>query len=291
MRDILNWALALRLRIALLSVVLTLLPFAAPLASALLVLCVLAQSPRLAIQSAVIAGGMLAILAIVSGGQAWWVPVILIGWMLVIGMAALIRRFGSLNLALQLASLLAILSVIVWSLLVRDPGSVYESLAMDLLQPLVSQGDLQANPALVRQYAEIMPGVLVLSMLATLVVILAIGGYWHGLLTGQRKFAAEFRQYRLGRVAGLIAAAGLLAGFLLGGPGAANLAIVATAVLVAQGLAVAHALVKESGLGLMPLMVLYIAMVLAGTLAIPLVLAAGLVDNWLDLRGKLISRK
>ena len=58
-----------------------------------------------------------------------------------------------------------------------------------------------------------------------------------------------------------------------------------------QGLAVAHALVKESGLGSMPLMVLYAAMVFAAQLAIPLVLAAGLVDNWLDLRGKLIARK
>ena len=99
------------------------------------------------------------------------------------------------------------------------------------------------------------------------------------------------RRYRLGRIAGLLAAAGLLAGFLLDGPGAANLKMVAGAVIVVQGLAVAHALVKESGLGYLPLVVLYAAMVFAGQLVMPLVLAAGLVDNWLDLRGKLISRK
>ena len=111
------------------------------------------------------------------------------------------------------------------------------------------------------------------------------------MLTGQQIFATEFREYRLGRIAGLIATAGLLAGFLLDGPGAANLVVVAGAVFFVQGLAVAHALVKGSGLGFMPLMVLYAAMVFAAQLAIPLVLAAGLVDNWLDLRGKLISRK
>jgi len=291
MRDILTWALASRWRIVLLSIALAVLPFAAPLASALLVLCALAQSPRLAIESAGIAGGMLAVLAIVGGEPAWLAPAILIGWTLIIAMATLVRRFDSLNLAFQLASLVALLSIVVWSLLWTDPGSSFEDLVMGLLQPLISQGKLQADPAGVRQIAELMPGIMVVSILATLLVSLAIGRYWHGLLTGQPKFGAEFRQYRLGRMAGLLAAAGLLAGFLLDGPGAANLKMVAGTVFIVQGLAVAHALVKESGLGYMPLVVLYGAMVIANRLAIPLVLAAGLVDNWLDLRGKLISRK
>ncbi len=274
-----------------LSIALAVLPFAAPLASALLVLCALAQSPRLAIESAGIAGGMLAVLAIVGGEPAWLAPAILIGWTLIIAMATLVRRFDSLNLAFQLASLVALLSIVVWSLLWTDPGSSFEDLVMGLLQPLISQGKLQADPAGVRQIAELMPGIMVVSILATLLVSLAIGRYWHGLLTGQPKFGAEFRQYRLGRMAGLLAAAGLLAGFLLDGPGAANLKMVAGTVFIVQGLAVAHALVKESGLGYMPLVVLYGAMVIANRLVIPLVLAAGLVDNWLDLRGKLISRK
>jgi uncharacterized protein YybS (DUF2232 family) len=159
-----------------------------------------------------------------------------------------------------------------------------------LLQPLVIQGNLEADPAIVRQIAELMPGIMVVSILATLVISLTLGRYWHGLLTGQQNVAAEFRQYRLGRVAGLIGTAGLLAGFMLDGPGASNLLVVAGAVFFVQGLAVAHAMVKASGLGKTPLLVLYLAMILAAQLAIPLVLAAGLVDNWLDLRGKLISR-
>ena len=291
MRDILTWALAFRWRIVLLSVGLAISPLTAPLASALLVLCALAQSPRLAILSAGIASVVLVILAIVGGGQAWSAPATLVGWTLVIGMATLVRRSGSLSLAVQLASLVALLSIVVWNLLLRDPGSVFEPLVMGLLQPLVSQGNLQADSAVVRQIAELMPGIMVVSIFATLIVSLAIGRHWHGLLTGQQKFATEFRQYRLGRIVGLIATAGLLAGFLFDGPGAANLMVVAGAVFFVQGLAVAHALVKVSGLGFMPLMVLYAAMIFAAQLAIPLVLAAGLVDNWLDLRGKLISRK
>ncbi len=291
MRDTLIWALAARWRVVLLSVTLAVSHLTAPLASALLVLCALAQSPRVAILSAGIASGLLALLAIIIGEPVWSAPATLIGWALAIGMATLVRRFGSLNLALQLGSLAALLSIVVWNMLLRDPGSVFESLVMGLLQPLISQGKLQADPAVVRQIAELMPGIMVVSILAMLVISLSIGRYWHGLLTGQQKFATEFREYRLGRIAGLIATAGLLAGFLLDGPGAANLVVVAGAVFFVQGLAVAHALVKESGLGFMPLMVLYAAMVFAAQLAIPLVLAAGLVDNWLDLRGKLISRK
>ncbi len=262
----------------------------APLASALLVLCALAQSPRLAIQLAGIAAGILAILAIVSGEQVWSALATLIGWTLVIGMAALVRRFGSLNLAIQLASLVALLGIVVWGLLWTDPGSTFEPLVMGLLQQLISQGNLQADSTVIRQIAELMPGIMIVSILATLLISLAIGRYWHGLLTGKQQFAAEFRQYRLGRIAGLLATAGLAAGVLLDGPGATNLLVVAGAVFFVQGLAVAHALVKESGLGSMPLMVLYAAMIFAAQLAIPLVLAAGLVDNWLDLRGKLISR-
>jgi len=295
MRDILTWALAFRWRIVLLSVSLSVAlgapSLTAPLAGALLALCVLAQSPGSAIQSAGIAAVVLGILAAFSGGQVWSAPATLIGWMLVIGMATMVRRFGSLNLALQLASVIALLIIIVWSLLWTDPGSSYEALIMGLLQPLVSQGKLPADPAGVRQLAELMPAIMVVSILATLLISLAIGRYWHGLLTGQPRFGVEFRRYRLGRFAGLLAAAGLLAGFLFDGPGAANLKMVAGAIIVVQGLAVAHALVKESGLGYFPLVVLYAAMVIAGQLVMPLVLAAGLVDNWLDLRGKLISRK
>jgi len=291
MRDILIWALAFRWRIVLLSAALGALSVTAPLASALLVLCALAQSPRLAIQLAAMATGMLAVLTVVSGEQAWSALATLIGWMLVIGMATLVRRFGSLNLAIQLASVVALLGIVVWSVLRTDPGSDFEALVMGLLQPLISQGKLQAGSAVFRQIAELMPGILVVSILATLLISLAIGRYWHGLLTGEQKFATEFRQYRLGRIAGLLATAGLAAGFLLNGPGATNLLVVAGAVFFVQGLAVAHALVKESGLGPMPLMVLYAAMVFAAQLAIPLVLAAGLVDNWLDLRGKLSARK
>ena len=94
---------------------------------------------------------------------------------------------------------------------------------------------------------------------------------------------------RLRFIAGLMATAGLLVGYLFR-PGSENLLLVAGAVFIVQGLAVAHALAKKSGVGYVPLLVLYVAMIVPPNLAIPLVLAAGLVDNWLDLRGKLISR-
>jgi len=290
MSSLLTWALAFRWRVVLLSVALAVSPVTAPLASALLVVCCLEKTPRQAVLSAVMASALLAVLAVIGGAGVWSAPATLVGWLLIIGMAALVRQFASLNLALQLASLMALLGIVVWNLLLTDPGSAFEPLVTGLLQPLVSQGNLEADPEMVRQIAELMPGIMVVSILATLVISLAIGRYWHGLLTGQQQFAAEFRQYRLGRITGLIGSAALLAGFMLDGPGASNLLVVAGAVFFVQGLAVAHALVKASGLGTTPLLVLYLAMIFAAQLAVPLVLAAGLVDNWLDLRGKLISR-
>jgi hypothetical protein len=291
MQDILKWALAYRWRVVLLTVALAVSQLTAPFASALLVLCGLAKSPRQALLSAVAATGVLALLAVIAGGQIWEAPATLVGWTMVIGMAWLVQRFGSLNIALQLASLLAVVVIVVWGLFLPDPGSTFEPQVHEWLSPLISQGTLQADPELIRRMAELMPGIMVSAILATQIISLALGRYWHGLLLGNDQFGTEFRQYRVGRIVGLISTAGLLAGLFWQGPNAGSLIMVTGSVFLVQGLSVAHAVVKESGLGRAPLIIMYLALVFAAQLAIPLVLAVGLVDNWLDLRGRLFSRK
>ena len=75
-----------------LSVALAVPPMTAPLASALLVLCCLAKTPRQAVLSAVMASALLAGMAVASGAPVWSAPATLAGWLLIIGMAALVRR-------------------------------------------------------------------------------------------------------------------------------------------------------------------------------------------------------
>lgn len=290
MKDVLVWLLAMRWRLALVVAGLAVWQWTMPLANGLLVFQSLLRSPRQALLTAALSGGLVGFLLWLGGNPVEIAAGLLLSWALVIGIASVVAKYNSLNLALQTISVLAIAAVLIWAMVIPDPQTHYRVWVDELFTPMLQQAQLPLEPARMDLLASLVPGFVVWAMHLSLVISLVLGRYWQSLLTGPGRFGEEFRQFRLGLMAGVPATLGLVAGALLNWPGSRNLLLVCGWVLLLQGLAVAHMLAKIWKTGKAPLAVMYVSLVFLPQAVGPLVLTVGLVDNWIDLRGRLRPR-
>lgn len=246
-------------------------------------------------------GGLVLVLAALGGaGLTWVTPVgapqlmlalILLLWLPLLGLSVLLRRTVSLALTLQVAALAGLVAVLAFYVVLGDPAAWWQNLMHAMLARLDSAG-MFADPE-VRQrlgrfltaWAPLAPGQLVSSTLLLVLLALLLGRWWQALLYNPGGFGKEFRGLRLGRpLSGLMAVLLVLA-VLPTKPILINLCLALAVVYLLQGLALAHGLAAQAGLGKGWLMLFYAALVLLELWPILLILAV--VDSWIDFRSRL----
>jgi cobalamin synthase len=121
-------------------------------------------------------------------------------------------------------------------------------------------------------------------LLAMCAVFLA--RWWQHLAAGAGSFGAEFRQIRLGRVLGVIAAGTLAASFLVDSPFADDLARFMLSALALVGVSAAHRVRHERGANTAWLWAMYLLLIFVSPIALPLLAGVGFVDNWLRSGGR-----
>lgn len=244
------------------------------------------------IGGAAVATGLLALLtvggarpALVMAG-AIWLPVWLLGWGL--------RRSADPGRSLWLAAGFGALVVAAIRLVLDDPVAWWQEQLQAFLSGMDEAGQASGVPEeLVPRLAGLMTGATAAVISLVLAGSLLLGRWWQALLYNPGGFRREFHGLRLGR-----AASGLTAGLLVGGavvPGSAGavaseLAVVAMALHMVQGLAVLHGVVGTAGLhGAWLVLVYAIMLVRPGHVTLALGLG-GLIDSWIDIRG-LVARR
>lgn len=198
----------------------------------------------------------------------------------------LLRRFQSVDLAVQALVVLALLGVSAAGLAIPDPRAHWQPVLAALIQ---AAGLPQASglPAgWLGTVAALMHGVVGASLLSTLVLALMLG-LWLDRDSASTEWRQRFLELRLGRVLSLAAGAAavlLLSGFVSFGGGA--LLVLGTG-FTAQGLAVVHWTADQRRWPRIWPLVLYGPLLLgappAGLLLVALAIA-GLVDNGFSLR-------
>jgi hypothetical protein len=105
---------------------------------------------------------------------------------------------------------------------------------------------------------------------------------WWQYLAGQSgSFGAEFRRLRIGRALGIAAATAIAGSMFTDRPFIDDLARFFLAVLVLVGLAAAHRYRHARAANAGWLWAVYVLLLLAAPLAMPLLAGLGFVDNWL----------
>ncbi|MEO8223262.1 MAG: hypothetical protein ABI661_00500 [Gammaproteobacteria bacterium] len=224
------------------------------------------------------ASGILPVITALLGAGALWGGAL--------AGALLLRRFESVDLAVQSLVVLALLGLLAISLMIPDPRAHWQP----VLESLIRAAGLPQVDGLPAGWlgtvASLMHGVIGASLLSTLILALILG-LWFERDASAGEWRRRFLELRLGRVLSLLA---LLAAVLTLtgsiGFGGGALLVLATG-FAAQGVAVVHWTADRRGWPRVWPLALYGPLLLgapaAGLLLASLALA-GLLDNGIALR-------
>lgn len=236
---------------------------------------------------ATLAVGVFALLAL---GSAWpAVGILVVFWIPVLGLAVVLRRTRSLDLALQVAGLAGLVLVLTLHLALGDPAVYWQQVLEPMRQALTDDGLVQSasGQALFAEIARWMTGAFGAALLLQLLVSLFIARGWQAALYNPGGFGEEFRSFRMGRASGALILVLLLVALSgLGGGLAYTLLPVPAILLLLQGLAVLHRVHRLMGAHWGWLFGLYLLLVLFMPQLGSLVVCIGLVDIWADIRSR-----
>jgi len=199
---------------------------------------------------------------------------------------ALLRRFGSVDLALQSLVVVALAGVALASLVIPDARAHWQPVLQALIQAAGLPQTDGLPPDWLATLAALMHGVIGASLLSTLILALMLG-LWLDRDGEAGDWRRKFLELRLGRVLSLVTILAVLllaAGFTsLGG----GLLLVLGTGFAAQGLAIVHWTADDRRWPRIWPLVLYVPLLLGAPSAGLVLLAlavAGNVDNALPLR-------
>ena len=210
-----------------------------------------------------------------------------------------LHRTRSLSFVFQSATVGACLLVLAIHALVGDPLRALAPLLSELeplLRPIadaLTRSGIEASPREIGEAAaRVAWGFLAWTVLLHTMLALFAGLWAFGRVREPGLFAREFRQLRLGRfVAWLLVAAFLtnLVALRLFAPGwqaADDIVFVLAAAFLLQSLAVVHGLRELQIIGIVPVVLAYVAVVFLPHLLV----AIGLADTWIRFRERFVKR-
>ena len=203
-----------------------------------------------------------------------------------VGLARTLRATGTLSACVQLASGVALLAVVAWFVLAPDPvGAWARALDAAFADQLAGTPE---GEQLLAEAPKVMTGMAVLVMLLISLVGLLIGMAWHAAVSSPGAFGDAFRRLSIGRTAALVALAIAIVAVSGRSLMATNLLMVLMVPLALQGLAVLHGVANVRGWTNTGLLwtAIYAGLVLVWYAMVPVVAVVGLLDNWLDIRGR-----
>lgn len=280
---------------ALFAVLSLLFPLAGMLSSATVALATLRQGPGEGLVVGLFAGLASGIFIFAALGSplpalgfalALWLPV----WVL----AVVLRNSHSPALAAQAAGLMGLAILLGLRFGVGDAALYWSELLEPLRQGLVEGGLLAEaeSKVLIADVARWMTGAFAATFYFQALLALLLGRWWQSLLYNPGGFGAEFRDLRLSRGLGVLGL-GLLILLLVNEDSrwAADLLLLVTPLLLLQGLALIHWLVKALKASRGWLVGLYALLVLAMPHAQVMIAGLGLADIWLNLRARVRPRE
>lgn len=228
-------------------------------------------------------------MAVVVTSLLLWGPV----WLA----AVILRATRSLALAMLALSGLAMAGILVVFVVFGDPTPWWQEFLLGMVDSVAQQPELQAGAEPLREFAQqvapFMTGSLAAGLSFAALACLMLGRWWQSLLVKPGAVRIEFYALRLNRTLSLLGLAVLaLSALPLGvfSVLAQQWALVVMVLFMFIGLAVVHAALANLKAARGWLIAIYILMSLLPQ-ALVVVVVTGLLDPWLDLRGKTAKAK
>lgn len=205
-------------------------------------------------------------------------------WTPVLVLSHVLRRTGSLALAMQAGAIIAGLVLAGWYLLSPEPLAAVRAFLEQQVLPLVERVEGTEPKTDLDKLVRLAPGFLAAGSLLVATVALLIGRWWQAIAYNPGGFRRDFHRLRQGRSAAIAIAVLVLAAALSGQPVVIGLALAGTLALLFQGIALVHGVVAATRQSVLWLWAFYGALLV---LPLPVTLVSavlGGVDNWMDFR-------
>jgi hypothetical protein len=258
--------------------------FAFFLPGAVPALLMLVRGPRIGTSVAVAAAVLLAA-TMPLFSRPIGVGLVYAAWVLgpPLALAWLLGRTGSLTLCLQVATLVGTALLVVLHVSFGDPEQFWAPFVRDFAQEMKKHGlpENLFDEDFASTLARTLWGwVAVLTMLLAMCALF-LARWWQSLPEQAGRFGAEFRQVRLGKALGVVAAVMIAWSAFTKQPLVDDIGRLFLGALVIVGLAVLHRAVATGRLGQPWLWLTYVVLLLLPPLAVAPLAAWGFVDNWL----------
>lgn len=202
-------------------------------------------------------------------------------------MAVVLRETNSLAQALQSGMLMIGAGLIAFHLMVGDTTNWWLTLFDQQLKPILDSSGVDFNADLIPGLAKSVTMLLSAFALVLWYSILLLGRWYQSVLYYPGQFQLDFHQLTLPQNTVYAAAAMAVAGLFFGQDVRLlyDLSGIAIAVLMFQGISVAHCLVKQKDASSAWLVGLYVLLFLLPQMMLILA-TVGLIDNWMKFRGR-----
>jgi len=176
---------------------------------------------------------------------------------------------------------------------VEDPTQVWIPVlqpfkeAMQQVYPELPVAELDQ---LIGMAASYMTGAVTATVLTGLFICILLGRSWLAKLGKAAPLATDFNGLRFDHVTALTTIVLLGVAIMSDAPSVHNALIVVGMAYVLPGLAVMHGSVARAGLSNTWLMGLYMLLIFAGQVLVPVLSVLGLIDTWIDLRARVKNR-
>ncbi|MGB5672371.1 MAG: hypothetical protein WBM71_17665, partial [Sedimenticolaceae bacterium] len=221
-------------------------------------------------------------------GLVLWAPAAVLG--------GVMRRTGSLRLAIEAATIGAAAIVLLQYGLLADPAAFWADALNEFLARRLDEETLAASNVdqLIAMMAGWMAGGVAATWFLGAVASLLLARYWASLLDRPGAFGEEFRQLRFGRWLLFLVPVLLLVGVVLTGGEPSligQLYLVGMVLFLIQGVSVGHGLVAEFGASPAWLLGLYLLLIFVAPHGATMVALAGYADGWLNFRARARARR
>lgn len=268
-----------------------LLPLAQVFSGAAMTMAVLHHGWRLSMLQGLIAAGLVAVLAALTGAPVLTIMInALVFWLPASLVAVLARRSRSLTLTFQVTGIVALVGTLMMYVVLPDPTAFWKQTLTEVAAVFTAEGFNEPAKLLVEQQDLLAPQMTVLFVLTSwslIALVLALGyGLFQALPENRGKFG-RFCDLNFGRVLALVMAAASLVAWLTDADWVQSFAIVAFTIFWIQGLSVLHWLHTDGPLPVALLIVVYVMLPVLNALPVMALAVLGYTDAWFDLRSRM----
>jgi len=271
-----------------------LMPLVQIFSGAILAFLVLHQGPKRSMLQAAMAIAIVAAIALISGSATGYVVVSgLVTWAPVFLLTALLRQWRSVNLAMQVSVIVAVLLMLGFFIVMPDPIAFWKSV-LTAFSAVFSEAGLheQADVLLTQQdlIAPQMTLIFVFTSWSMVVCMTLLGNALLQKLPGNSTNFGQFRDFSFGRVLAIVMAVSSLAAMASNAIWIQNVSFLMFSVFWLQGLAIAHWLQAEGRLPGFVLVLVYVLLPVLNFIVIVGLAVAGYADAWFGFRRPAASK-